>query len=396
MDSYYTKEDGEIYYYQLRDKSGPDTIFVSKLTEFKNSVTGKTSSKRYIRKVYGENEDVEIVKINGEFLLRCSPKGRDQIKVVVHENDNEKIGFVIQKFRGKAGSPVNESNFSFYGNEFNELLEFLGLVRFIDLSKTENFKLSLSQLKKNVLVTQDENNLIESFKKLEGDDRLHLLEQIRDQNLTKQDLDVLSGRKDGLKIFKDKLYFDKDWSESEWQSFFENNTWIFGYGLDYRFLSILQREAHVSDSDIDGKNTVKSDFLLGSTDFTVVVELKRPNTKLFEKTIHRARSWKLSTELFDSVSQILAQKASWEKKSSQENYTGEGESISQKTVDPKCILVIGNREKFSGNAREQDMKFRTFEMFRRDSRNIEILTYDELYERAYFIVNQNIPSTKKV
>ena len=74
MDSFFTKEDGEIYYYSLRDKAGPDAIFVSKLTEFDNSVTGGKTSKRYIRKVYGENEEAEIVKVNGEYLLRTSPR----------------------------------------------------------------------------------------------------------------------------------------------------------------------------------------------------------------------------------------------------------------------------------------------------------------------------------
>ena len=29
---------------------------------------------------------------------------------------------------------------------------------------------------------------------------------------------------------------------------------------------------------------------------------------------------------------------------------------------------------------------KTFELFRRDSRNVEIITYDELYDRARFIV----------
>ncbi len=392
MDSFFTKEDGEIYYYSLRDNAGPDAIFVSKLTEFDNSVTGGKTSKRYIRKVYGENEDAEIVKVNGEYLLRTSPKGRDQVKIIVHENDNGKIGFVLQKFRGKHGNPIIESNFSFYDNEFNELLEFLKLVRFIDLSNLENFRLSLSELKENVLVTQEEKRLIEHFKNLRGVDRLNLLEQIRDQKLTKQDLDILSGRKYGLKIFHEKLYIDKDWTEPKWQIFFKENTWIFGYGLDYRFQSILQREAHLSDSDLDGKNTIKGDFLTGGTDFTVVVELKRPDTKLFESTTNRARSWKMSAILFDSISQILAQKAYWEKKSVKDNFNEEGELIKQKTLDPKCILVIGSREQFSGNEREKDMKLRTFEMFRRDSRNIQILTYDELYERAYFIVNQELPN----
>jgi Shedu protein SduA, C-terminal len=391
MESFYTKDDGEIFYYKLRDKSGPDTIYVSKLTEFVNSFTKEKTSKRSITKVYGEQESCEIVKVKGEFILRCSRTGRDQVKVVVHENDSNKLGFVIQKFRGDTGTPYKDSSFSFYANEFNELLEFLTLVKFIDLSNLNNFKLSLSGLKQKVLVNQEEHLLIQAFKKFQGKDRLRLLEQIRDEKLTKQDLDILSGRKDGLNTFHQKLYVEKNWNEPQWQTFFEKNTWIFGYGLDYRFLSILQREASISNSDLDGKNTVQSDYLLGNTSFTVLVEMKRPDTLLFETTKNRSRSWKLSKYLIESVSQILAQKASWEIKATQDCYTSEGDLIHQKTCDPKCILIIGSRGQFNDNQRDQDIKFRTFEIFRRDSRNIEIITYDELYERAYYIVNQKLP-----
>ena len=103
------------------------------------------------------------------------------------------------------------------------------------------------------------------------------------------------------------------------------------------------------------------------------------------------RSWSLSTQLIDAVSQILAQKASWEIKATRVNYMSDGSAISQKTCDPKCVLVLGRLAGLSSDDREQDRKIRTFEMFRRDSRNIEILTYDELYERAYYIVNQALP-----
>lgn len=389
MDSFYTKEDGEIYYYKFREKSGPDTIFVSKLVEFENPVTKEKKTQRAIRKVFGEEETSEIVKVKGEFILRSSRTGRDQIKIIVYENDNSKMGFVIQKFRGDTGTPYKESSFSFYNNEFNELLEFLTLVRFIDLSNLNNFKLSLSELKQKVLVDRDEKELVKAFKTFKGENRLKLLEQIRDEKLTKEDLDILSGRKSGFETFRKQLYSNKNWTEPQWQSFFESNTWIFGYGLDYRFLTILQREAAVSNSDIDGKNTVESDFLMGSTDFTVLVELKRPDTPLFENSQNRSRSWKLSKHLVDAVSQILAQKASWEIEATIPSYNSQGDLINQKTCDPKCILIIGNKNQFSGSQRDQDIKYRTFELFRRDSRNIEILTYDELYERANFIVNPN-------
>jgi hypothetical protein len=53
-------------------------------------------------------------------------------------------------------------------------------------------------------------------------------------------------------------------------------------------------------------------------------------------------------------------------------------------------LLIGSKKDqiYSiGNIGEQQLKLDTFELFRRNSRNIEILTYDELYERADYIVN---------
>ena len=221
MESFYTKEDGEIYYYKLRDRSGPDTIYVSKLTEYENSLTGDKKSKRFIRKVFGEAESCEIVKVKGEYMLRCSPKGRDQIKVIVHDNDTGKVGVVIQKFRGDTGNPIEKTDFHFYADEFSELLEFLSLVRFINLSDLNNFKLSFTDLKQQVLVSRDEQQLLQAFKLLEGVDRLRLLEQIRDEKLTKQDLDILSGRKDGLEQFHQKLYVEKDWNEPQWQDFFE-------------------------------------------------------------------------------------------------------------------------------------------------------------------------------
>ena len=55
------------------------------------------------------------------------------------------------------------------------------------------------------------------------------------------------------------------------------------------------------------------------------------------------------------------------------------------------ILIIGNSKKQIHEIRnitERELKSDTFELFRRDSRNVEIITYDELYERAKFIVRK--------
>lgn len=162
--------------------------------------------------------------------------------------------------------------------------------------------------------------------------------------------------------------------------------------MDYKFLEILQKETSVSNSDLDGGNTVFSDFLLGTSKFTVLVELKRPDTSLFTRK-DRSESWKLSKELSYAVSQILSQKAEWEIKGKQIQYNSEGEPLQQKTYDPKTILIIGNSCQYQGENKDDITKAKTFELYRRNSRNIDIITFSELYERAYFIVNQKMIET---
>lgn len=96
----------------------------------------------------------------------------------------------------------------------------------------------------------------------------------------------------------------------------------------------------------------------------------------------------LSKDLFEAVSQILEHKASGQVRlAGPPIHDSAGDVIKQRAEDCKVILVIGNWDhcKFQ-NANEQRIKEKTFELFRRDSRNIKILTFDELYDRAKFIV----------
>jgi hypothetical protein len=232
MGSFYSDAEGEYHYFKLRERKGPDVLFVSKETKFTNSITGEITSKRYIRKIIDKEQTGQIVNVKGELVLRCSRGGREQVKVVVHDNDNGRMHFVLQKFRGDTGNPFKDTDFYFSQREFNELTDFLALVRFIDLSNRGNFQVRISDLQSKVLVDKSERELLQVIKETHGEDRVRLLEKIKKQNLSKDDIDVLSGRKEGLDTFGKKLFIEKNWNEKQWQDFFEYNTWIFGYGLD--------------------------------------------------------------------------------------------------------------------------------------------------------------------
>jgi hypothetical protein len=218
--------------------------------------------------------------------------------------------------------------------------------------------------------------------------------------ISSKDIVNTAFRKRGLQIFSDlknnseywKTYAEanglkKHSEEKVWQYFFEKNQWIFGYGLDYRYQEILQREVHLSYAELDGSNTVIGDYLLGDNFFTTFVELKKPSTLLFANKGNRSNSWKLSNDLIESVSQILEHKASGLIRLDSPQYIN-GEALTQKAYDSKFILIIGDWKELenSSNTLEKEIKKKTLELFRRDSRNVEILTFDELFERAKFIV----------
>lgn len=369
----------------------PGRIYVSKSIENKSPITQEIRETRIIKKVIDKvHAQFEKLKVSGHIVLRDSELGRDQIKVIVYENQPDKFRFTLQRFRKDTGTPFKNDSFSFSQEEFKDLLDFLSTIKFIDFSNKDKFNIDQADIgTKKILVDISDKEIIEAIKNYKGEKRERFLDLLRNQNITKEDLDILSGRKSGLNEFSEGLSGKNDWTEPQWQLFFENNTWIFGYGLDYKFLRILQRESYVSGIYLDGKNYVKTDFLVADKNFTVIVELKKPNTPLFENKQDRSESWRLSKDITYAVSQILAQKAEWQIKSEKDNFDKDGNLIKQRTYDPKTILIIGNSDQFSGEDRTSKIKAKTFELYRRNMKNIEIFTYDELYDRAKFIIEYN-------
>ena len=367
----------------------PGKIYISKAIKIGISqLVPEEREKRIIKKVIDQpHMHFEKLDVYGHIVLRESTKGSDKVRVIVYANQLDNQAITLQRFRADSGRPYEADAFSFRQNEFEDLVDFLTKIKFIDFSNKNKFTINQADIgTKKVLVDKADKEIINAIKNYSGEKREQFLNLLRNQNITKEDLDVISGRKSGLEEFRKALNENLDWNEPHWQEFFENNTWIFGYGLDYRFLQILQRESNVSNIDLDGKNSVKTDFLMGDKNFTVIVELKKPTTPLFEKEKDRSESWRLSKDLTYSISQILSQNAEWQIKSERDNFNENGDLITQSTYDPKTILIIGHSNQFTGNDRTSKIKAKTFELYRRNMRNIEIFTYDELLDRAQFIV----------
>ena len=59
----------------------------------------------------------------------------------------------------------------------------------------------------------------------------------------------------------EKMLADSAMTESDWQSFFEANTWIFGYGLRYQILHVIQTQPNYGGTTVDGTSGQRGDFL---------------------------------------------------------------------------------------------------------------------------------------
>jgi len=56
------------------------------------------------------------------------------------------------------------------------------------------------------------------------------------------------------------------------------------------------------------------------------------------------------------------------------------------TTEPRSFVICGSLGEFQAEHGINERKFRSFELYRRNLIRPEIVTFDELYERARFIV----------
>jgi len=187
-------------------------------------------------------------------------------------------------------------------------------------------------------------------------------------------------------------------TEGVWQRYFEKNPWVFGYGLGYIFLSSLdykKLEQVVKGHSVDSRGK-RVDALMktkGIISNLCFIEIKTHETDLLEHKPYRPSCWAPSKELSGAIAQVQGTVASAVANLSEKinpsdkegNLTGE----EIYNYQPKSYLVIGSMNEFVSEHGVNKDKLRSFELLRKNIANPEIITFDELYERARFIVEHN-------
>ena len=191
--------------------------------------------------------------------------------------------------------------------------------------------------------------------------------------------------------YRNKHSIGENGEEAIWHHFLKNNDWIIGLNVDIKFIRDLLSKQRVGNPNSKGAGSPEVD-LLGISYFTTLIELKTSKTQIFspvKSTKSRANTWDFSNNFIEAYSQTLSQRSEIsETKNIVDEYGTIIDTKRNRILDPKAILIIGNRNVEFPHTRntENDIKTDCFERIRRDSRNVDIMTYDELFERAFHIV----------
>jgi len=381
MSSYNDPEEGKIYI----SPSIKDMPFDRKI--------------RIISKLINSSESYAFAKVKDEIVLRHTHGGNKEIRAKFIEDSRKIIVLSIQGYTVATQKPYNAS-FSFIGEEIDMLYNFIDQIRSIKLNNAGYMELSEKDLNSNIITNREAMRLVQS--------NPELFMKILRTEVASEDIIAIGYRKKQLNVFQklidDKKYFEdlkakkKCKSESLWQQYFEKNTWIFGYGLGYIFLTgldnkKLEQVIHGYNVNDHGKRVdalMKTKGIISNLCF---IEIKTHFTPLLESTPYRSGCWSPSKDLSGAVAQIQGTVASamneLSNKISIKDNLGNptGEEIFN--YQPKSYLVIGSLNEFTSDNGVNEQQLRSFELYRKNIINPEIITFDELYERAKFIVHHN-------
>ena len=160
--------------------------------------------------------------------------------------------------------------------------------------------------------------------------------------------------------------------EGRWQRLFSRNPFILGLVFGFPIIKIRD-QASVGGRTIAGTGDKITDFLVKNnlTDNTALIEIKTPGTKLLSKE-YRDGIHSPTAEFAGSINQMLDQKYKFQKEIASIKENSELSNLESYAVN--CVLIIGLTPK---NRNER----KSFELFRNNSREISVITFDELLEK---------------
>ena len=366
----------------------------------------RNGSGMYFTVVSADDNGVPEV-IDAEHPYPTRNKVKTRLTFVKSEDGGKITDIELKRFKyyARKGYVEQEEGIEFSFPFFVWLVGFLQSISKLNLNDISERRIPLFA---NPKLDEETRKQFYTLASTEGGQEL-IRELVNSGQLSGEDIVNIGYRKSQLSVFE-KLLFESqaaeleyralhsikaDGSEAVWQHFFEANTWIFGYGLNFVFNQPLhgrKLEVTVAGSSVAGAGKI-ADGLLKTTGIIssiCLVEVKTPHADLLEKDAYRVGCWQASRELSGGIAQA--------QKTVQKTLENIGAEFRPNDVDgyptgevlfsyrPKSFLIMGRLSEFDSPTGVSRERYSSFELLRRNTLEPEIITFDELYERARFIV----------
>ena len=293
-----------------------------------------------------------VSKAHRELLKRFSPAGTNTRSVfeVVHYKANDKYWEPLKILRSQIDPELDE------------------------LKRARSLLTKLGQEGKLGAFTQLINWIIDV-------PEIHLvadaLSEIKTEHLQK--VSTLIGISNIRKVIKFWQDNKTNSDEEFWQVFLKENPYIISQTFLFPVI-ILEDKAYVGGKGIGNSGGNLLDFLFAHrlNSNVALVEIKTPITPLLGSR-YRTGAYSVSQDLSGSINQVLNYK---------DSLTKEYDSLVRhsrcdfQVFEPKCVVIVG-----CISSLKDEEQLRSFELFRSNLKNVQIVTYDELFDKLEMLLH---------
>jgi len=355
---------------------------------------------RYVTKVFDE-VPLEMVDATEreEFVVMTTPGGRKQLKLQVARESGRVREIVLQKVPTDATNTKLETLLTLDREASARLIDLVRALEYIPVEGETSVRVD-DQMLRDLFADPA------AMQELYARDPERFRDLIR-ADATADDVIAIAHRRDVVRHFKrlleDGEYFDAaavqagGKKEAVWQRLLEDEPWILGASLAGQLLTSW--DDHKLEQIVVGFSVAgagkRADALLrtnGRIRSMVFAEIKHHETPLLAQsaTPYRPDCWAPSSELTGGVVQVqqTVHRATRDIAGRLPEVDDSGAETGEHTylVRPRCFLITGNLSQLRADGGVHRAKYESFELYRRNLYEPEIMTFDELLARAQWHV----------
>lgn len=350
---------------------------------------------RFLCKVFDPETETMIDVELDEWIIRETPAGRYQFKLLVAREPGNVKELWIQRVPAPGTNGTVKNLLNLRQPEASRLIEFLRMLDAFPVEGDTTVRLDDSLLRD---LLADPDSLARLYQRAP--------DQVRDlirNDAAARDVVALEARRRQLETFR-RLLDDDDFLDEEvartpgqrpegvWQRLFEANPWMLGVALTGQLLTSwsdekLEQVVVGASVRTAGKRTDALLRTAGRIRSMVFTEIKTHHTALLQGE-YRSGCWSASAELVGAIAQLqgTVHRAVTEIGERLATVDDDGADVPGEftyLLRPRSFVIVGDLSQLTGVAGgDHQDKVRSFELFRRQLHEPEILTFDEVLARA--------------